>query len=907
MTLRQKTALVLLISALLLVLALRLIVTPILSEGFNRIEHQDMLKDLDRASRAIDAEANHLAVKLSDWAYWDDSYRFVKDHNKQFIESNLLYDSVLGLEIDYILFFDQHRSLILGLGLNAQAQRLDPVDSPLAAQIAENLAIDPETPDKVKSGFVLLSKQLMLASSRAILQTERSGPSRGTLIFIRKVDEDFRSTLASQVKLDLKFSPIDPVQQPELLTEIQANKTPLIEELDENRLQGTTFIKQIDGAPAMLLSVEKPRQIFREGTKTQNSLLLVTAFASILILAVTLLLMERIVLRRLIKLTGQIQKISSVHQQELNVDTGGRDEIAFLAREIKRIFQALLASEAALTSAKESAEAAAESKTQFLANMSHEIRTPLNGILGMTQVMLNVEKSQQRRESLNIVKTSAQSLLQIINEILDLSKLEAAKIVLDPEELDLRAATLEALKTIAIRAHEKGLVLSCRIGAQLPALVRADGLRIKQIIFNLVGNAIKFTEKGEVRFELALERESEGETCEVHGAVSDTGIGIPQDKLSSIFEPFTQADGSTARRYGGTGLGLTITKQLVELMGGRVWVESTPGKGSTFHFILRLGTLPKAAQQASKEIDCEVKPILETDISSSDDALAQAASKQLHVLVADDTLVNRTVVKALLEQWGHRVSLAVNGKKALEFLDQNGHFNSVPQPEPKRVDLILMDIQMPEMDGMEAARLIRDRERAADPDRHVPLVAFSANTSDSSVRHFLDAGMDTWVAKPIDHKELSEVIQELFPDLGHEVAKETAPQIKLGEGLGGDDGAVDAAELFDRFAFDIEIISEIAQAFLDEHQTLYANLKLAVTAKDIAAIARAAHALKGSLSNVSAANAAEQSSLIESAAKAGNLNQALKLFVPLGDEVGRVRDTLTRLCPNAQSLTGNPA
>ena len=167
--------------------------------------------------------------------------------------------------------------------------------------------------------------------------------------------------------------------------------------------------------------------------------------------------------------------------------------------------------------------------------------------------------------------------------------------------------------------------------------------------------------------------------------------------------------------------------------------------------------------------------------------------------------------------------------------------------------------------------------------------------------------MDTWVAKPIDHKELSEVIQELFPDLGHEVAKETAPQIKLGEGLGGDDGAVDAAELFDRFAFDIEIISEIAQAFLDEHQTLYANLKLAVTAKDIAAIARAAHALKGSLSNVSAANAAEQSSLIESAAKAGNLNQALKLFVPLGDEVGRVRDTLTRLCPNAQSLTGNPA
>jgi signal transduction histidine kinase/CheY-like chemotaxis protein len=373
--------------------------------------------------------------------------------------------------------------------------------------------------------------------------------------------------------------------------------------------------------------------------------------------------------------------------------------------------------------AKTAAEAASLAKSQFLANMSHEIRTPMHGVLGMAQLALGSKTLQESRESVETLLGTAEGLLHVINDILDFSKIEAGKMTLEHIPFSLPRMADELARLFVLQAGAKGLSLRCQVADGVPAVVVGDPARLRQVLVNLLGNAIKFTSQGSVTLEVARTGgEPADRRATLHFRVCDTGVGIPQEQQQTIFEAFGQADSSVTRRFGGTGLGLTICSQLVQLMGGRIWVESTPGTGSTFQFTCACGIAAPESLTVRTPEKVEELPAL-------------------RILLAEDNPVNQRVATAMLGKHGHRVTVASTGVRALELWEA-GEF-----------DVILTDNQMPEMGGLQAVRCIREREAAAHRKR-TPIVALSASAMIGDREQFLSAGADAFLAKPFCAPEL---------------------------------------------------------------------------------------------------------------------------------------------------------
>ena len=391
-----------------------------------------------------------------------------------------------------------------------------------------------------------------------------------------------------------------------------------------------------------------------------------------------------------------------------------------------------------LEDARLKAEDANRAKGEFLANVSHEIRTPLSAIIGMSQHML---EDGADADMLRRIKSSAEALMVVIGDILDFSKIESRKLSLDRQPFDLRPALADVVELLRVRADEKNLDLRLELDANVPDALLGDAMRLRQVLINLIGNAIKFTDEGGVRLRVGVATELPGEVC-LHFAVVDTGIGIPRDKQELVFEAFAQAEGSAARRYGGTGLGLSISARLVELMGGDIWVESESGQGSAFRFTAMFGL------QDGRDAIGPASPVPGTRETDS-------GTTPLTVLIAEDEAVHRELLSALLRGRGHHVITATNGREALAEIERN------------RLDVALMDLQMPEMDGLSVVGAVRERERATGA--HLPIIAMSASSLGDDPERCLAAGADRFVAKPVGRDLLFRLLDDL------RTAEETGP------------------------------------------------------------------------------------------------------------------------------------
>ena len=966
----------------------RLVVQP----SFLALERDNAAKDIRRCADALDNEIAYLSTFCADWAAWEDTYTFVDDGNEAFKKANLVPETLKSNKLNMVYIIALSGRVAWGEIRDLESEKTElmplsqfpaqqwPLDHPLLAM---------HEPDQKVAGILLTDKGPMAATSHTIIHSDHTGPVKGWIIMGRLLSAEGVRELAARTQVALTVWTVGPElgpRQQEVVARLQQQEGILIEPVGPDTLDVFTLQRDIKGQPALLLEADIPRLISARGKQASLVAWLTSLGGGTLILLLLWVLMHWVVVKPLIRLRVHARRMGKEQDLSARLDLSRRDEIGDVCRSFDDMMDRLARSQAQMA-------AAARTKGQFIANISHELRTPLNGVVGMVELLMGTNLDQRQRKWAQIARYSASVLLRLINDVLDFSKLEAGRVELLRSPFDVSRLVEDLAEAFSYEASRKDVELICRVDGPLPCRVMGDEDRLRQVLTNLLGNAIKFTHRGEVTIACTVVPVAGGAT-QLDFRVRDTGIGIPAERIEHIFRGFSQADASTTRKYGGTGLGLAISRRLVEMLGGRIELTSQVGKGTEFRFSLRLDNAPVedaapvlperlqslrtlvveghpavrdylqdqlagwgvavepagdggsalemlqkahvqgrpfemvfvdmalpdgwglelARQLASGQLGAPtviaitstqapldssrqqelglvgqvVKPVRRSMLLDLLLALSGQGGQQAQappvdqtdprqgaaILLAEDNEINQAVATAILTRGGYRCEVVGTGRAAVEAVVR-GSF-----------DLVLMDCHMPELDGYEATRAIRQWEEqnvlSGQRVRRVPIVALTADTMPAEKQRCLDAGMDAFVSKPVIPMELLAAIQRLLsevPGVDTSTATTHAQVASLEAAPPDDRPPFDIPSLRQRCMGDEAFVIEILGKFRDRLAEDIERIADLLGRGDLEQVARFAHSLKGASANVSAVALAERALDLERLARAGNAEHAMESFV----------------------------
>ncbi len=890
LTLRKKTLLITGMTLIGLIVVCYAISSTILLRSFAKVEDEDTRRNISRALEALNDNIRTLNNTVGDWASWDEMCAFVENPGPEFIKTNFADSAFTELKINLIALVNSTGHTVFAKSFDLQAEREVPLSASIQSKLATaDIRPRPSLDENGLTGLVVLPEGTLLIASRSVLTSEGEGPARGSLIMGRYLDAVLIRHLAEKTHLNLTIYRTGEKQLPEdfLVAErgLARKDSFFVKPLSVDSIAGYTELEDVYGKPALLLRVDLPRDIYRQGQISLHYLMVWLLVAGIVFSVMTLLFLEKLILARLVRLSDEVGGIGTSGDVTTRVSVTGRDEVSTVAESInamlgvlevsqkglqetlarfetvidrtplvaiqafdrygmilywneasrnlygvdstqaigKRIQDTILypdaieefedsvrelwetgetsppeewevrlvdgeskilygtlfpvfkdgqiaeifAMEIDITDRKRAeenveaanrelenvnaqlkeaieyaqqlalfAQSANTAKSEFLARMSHEIRTPMNAVIGFTDMLLDTFLTEEQVDYARTIRRNGEALLALINDILDFSKIEARQLDLENIEFDPEVTAHDVCETVYPRVRHKDVEVLCRIGNEVPALVKGDPARFRQILVNLMSNAAKFTESGEIELSLKVEEETK-ERLKLHVMLRDTGIGIPEDKTKDIFESFQQVGTFTTRKYGGTGLGLAISRQLARLMGGEVWAESLSQNGSLFHFV---GWFDKVEDMREKR-------------------LSRGSLIGKKVLVVDDNKTNLEIMKHFLESCEVRCIDLREGAQVLSTIQQ--HMES---GDP--IDLCILDIQMPEVSGYDVALKIR---RMPPPIAELPLLAFSSSTH-FGAKKSQEAGFDGFLLKPARRERLLEMMEKLLGREKHDAS-----------------------------------------------------------------------------------------------------------------------------------------
>jgi len=692
----------------------------LVSGSFGELERRHVHVTTHRAANIVMKRVERIDSSLADWSAWDAAYQFITENDPTFVPENLIPESLVRLDLDIVVVLDGNGGVRFAEMLSPDLESFVPVPESVITAIRPggDLYFD-FSEHELHRGAAVFPEGILLIGLRPIMHTDGSGPQAGTLVFAKWVSPSLLESFTDTSLAEVTLTPVEPASH---LTE-HVN----VSALSDEAIRGDMVLADIHGTPRIGLGVVSTREIYQHGRRTMNVLLIAMGGISVAYAAIISALLSRIVIKRVRQLCVQAATVAANGSALQRVEISGSDEISELAERMNEMLQSIDGS-------RRSAEASSRAKSDFLANMSHEIRTPMTAILGYADLLVDpMQTPEERSEAVRTIRRNGEHLLAVINDILDVSKIEAGRMTTESIMCSPLELARDVYSMMQARAVEKGIKLQLEPVYPLPATIRTDPLRLRQILVNLVSNATKFTDLGSVTLRVSFEQ---GREPKLRFDIIDTGIGMSREQLDNVFAPFWQADSSTVRIFGGTGLGLSISRRLARMLCGDIAVESCLGAGSTFTLRISPGDLTGV-----EKLEMPSEAVRTSDAPSEAPTSKASALSGMRVLLAEDGRDNQRLISFHLRKAGAEVVCVGDGALAVASAidaEANGH----------AFDVILMDMQMPVMDGYTATGVLRKQGYTR------PIIALTAHAMSGDREKCMNAGCDEFLTKPIEASQL---------------------------------------------------------------------------------------------------------------------------------------------------------